>query len=63
MYPGCLSTLKAVLHDAENPVPIPPTYPNITKDHSTDEAQCDVKDQEGASYKDELDKNKSHFLT
>ena len=60
MYSDCL---KPVLHDAENPLPILPTYPNTTSDDSTDEAQCDVEDQEGASYEEELDKNKPHFFT
>ena len=56
MYPDCPSALKPFLHDAENHVPIPPTYPNTTSDDTTDEAQCDVEDQEDAHEK-ELDKN------
>ena len=38
MYPDCLSALRPFLHDAENPVPIPPMYPNITTNDKTDEA-------------------------
>ena len=62
MYPDCPSALRPVLYDAENPVPIPPMYPNTTSDDNADEAQCDVEDQEDASYEEELDKNKPHFL-
>ena len=63
MYPDCPSALKLVLNVAENPVPIPPTYPNATSDDRTDEAQCDIEDYENASYEEKLDKNKLHFLT
>ena len=55
MYPNCLSALRPVLHDAKNPVLIPPMYPNTTSNDSTDEAQCDAEDQE--DYLEELDKN------
>ena len=61
MYPDCPSALKPVLHDAESPVPIPPIYPNTTSGDST-ERLCDVEDQKDASYEEELDKNKPHFL-
>ena len=40
-----------------------PLYPNTTSDDSTDEAQCDVGNQEDASYGEEFDKNWPHFLT
>ena len=53
----------SVLHDTENHVPIPPTYPNTTNDDSTDEAQFDAEDQEDACYEEELEKNKPHFLS
>jgi hypothetical protein len=63
VYPDCPSALKPVLHDAENPVPIKPTDPNSTSDESTDEAECDAEAQEDASYEEEVDKDKPHFLT
>jgi len=63
MYPNCPSGLKPVLHDAENPVPIPPTDPNTTSDESTVEAERSAETQGDASYEEELDKDKPHFLT
>jgi len=46
VYPGCPSVLKPVLHDAENPVPIPPMDSNTKNDESTDEADVVLKPKE-----------------
>jgi hypothetical protein len=59
VYPDCPSAIKPVPHDLENPVPIPPSTPEIDE-HSDEECAAAAVD---VPYEPDADENEPHLLS